>query len=759
MRRRSLRTSQAFLLWASILSAFALLPPTGFHWFWGAAFAVPALLLERMGRGDDAPSLEIRALIVVQLVIAGVAVLLLTIGLAHDAWIPSGLALGACAFFAARRRGRDSSIALGLCAAVLLVRSFATQWLTDAPTMEWMLLPWFLLAVLTLRIAQLERFTDGLELGTSGPRSPVPLGNSLRIAAAGLAIALLAGLVILRIDQMVRLRAHEAERQQKEARKKRDSSGVDFRLSDRFELSGREPGSELVLRDAELLRVRHPDGRSLAESLYLRITAFAEPGLESWGTDLGTLRRLGPDERIPAGPRARGVPLQELRIERLAGHRGLMYVPPGILSIEADAELFVDRQALHVRQQFPGPPKPLEYGVTFQDFAGRRGAVQERPRYLRVPGELQAEDFLELAAELRRRVADASPFELAGAAAELLQLRCRYERREPTGPYRSSLRNFLFGDNIGYCMHFASAAAILLRLSGVPCRIAVGLYGGDADDVDSSVRIFGSQHAHAWVELPVADMGWVVFDPTPPEQRATGSLPGLADAFGGEDEDPDFAPALGGSPALGAAADRRQRARPAGPPLAEAPPRGVTPRHDADPANGPSAAWRAPPSARELRPADRAASDLGELPPQSRDQWFPGEQRCGPRLRCLPGAALRRSPVERSPRGLSPRSDRGRRAPADRGVTQLSRIGRAVRASTPGTERLRESPIEPPCSASWTCRSSCGRRLRPRTAASCLQVTPNCRRRSSTSIAASRRPSSWSRSARFWLRHVPRPTS
>ena len=40
---------------------------------------------------------------------------------------------------------------------------------------------------------------------------------------------------------------------------------------------------------------------------------------------------------------------------------------------------------------------------------------------------------------------------------------------------------FLFRDRAGYCQHFSGATALLLRMGGVPARVAVGLLAGLAD--------------------------------------------------------------------------------------------------------------------------------------------------------------------------------------------------------------------------------------------------------------------------------------
>jgi len=117
-----------------------------------------------------------------------------------------------------------------------------------------------------------------------------------------------------------------------------------------------------------------------------------------------------------------------------------------------------------------------------------------------------------------------------------LQSRCRYVLREPSGPYDDPLHNFLFGQREGYCMHFATALAVMLRINKIPCRIGVGFHGGQTKD---GARVFGSEHAHAWVELPLKNTGWTLVDPTPPADRTRRGWPDprLVDRSGTGDDD------------------------------------------------------------------------------------------------------------------------------------------------------------------------------------------------------------------------------
>jgi len=68
----------------------------------------------------------------------------------------------------------------------------------------------------------------------------------------------------------------------------------------------------------------------------------------------------------------------------------------------------------------------------------------------------------------------------------------------------------------GYCVHFASAMAVMARTLGIPARVVVGFQPGTASTVNgtSSFRV-SSHDLHAWPELYFAGIGWLRFEPTP----------------------------------------------------------------------------------------------------------------------------------------------------------------------------------------------------------------------------------------------------
>lgn len=70
---------------------------------------------------------------------------------------------------------------------------------------------------------------------------------------------------------------------------------------------------------------------------------------------------------------------------------------------------------------------------------------------------------------------------------------------------------FLTESDTGYCVHFASAATVLLRAAGIPARYVEGYMA----QISSATTQIGQDRAHAWVEYYVPGVGWVIMEPTP----------------------------------------------------------------------------------------------------------------------------------------------------------------------------------------------------------------------------------------------------
>ena len=77
---------------------------------------------------------------------------------------------------------------------------------------------------------------------------------------------------------------------------------------------------------------------------------------------------------------------------------------------------------------------------------------------------------------------------------------------------------FLEDAEAGYCVHFATAAAVLLRAAGIEARYVSGYLVKTASDAPAVVT---EKNAHAWAEYYEPALGvWLVLEATPPDMAA-----------------------------------------------------------------------------------------------------------------------------------------------------------------------------------------------------------------------------------------------
>lgn len=72
---------------------------------------------------------------------------------------------------------------------------------------------------------------------------------------------------------------------------------------------------------------------------------------------------------------------------------------------------------------------------------------------------------------------------------------------------------FLFETRRGFCEHYAATFATLMRIAEIPSRLVVGYQGGEVNRTGNYLIVRQSD-AHAWVEVWLADQGWIRIDPT-----------------------------------------------------------------------------------------------------------------------------------------------------------------------------------------------------------------------------------------------------
>lgn len=83
---------------------------------------------------------------------------------------------------------------------------------------------------------------------------------------------------------------------------------------------------------------------------------------------------------------------------------------------------------------------------------------------------------------------------------------------------------FLNEADTGYCTHFATATVVLLRAAGIPAQYVTGYLV--ETKAGQSVTVTQA-NAHAWVEVFINGVGWVVLEPTPSQ--------GVTETIGGSE--------------------------------------------------------------------------------------------------------------------------------------------------------------------------------------------------------------------------------
>jgi protein-glutamine gamma-glutamyltransferase len=160
---------------------------------------------------------------------------------------------------------------------------------------------------------------------------------------------------------------------------------------------------------------------------------------------------------------------------------------------------------------------------------------------------LQASGYAEtwaLAKQLMRR--SRTPYDYVAEVNRYLQNGFTYdETPDPVSPGRPTLDGFLFETKSGYCQHFSAAMALLLRMGGVPARVATGFSPGGYSE-RKHAWIVRDTDAHSWVEVWFDEFGWVTIDPTPAATPARSQI-GALDRKQESDESDDESGGAGGS--------------------------------------------------------------------------------------------------------------------------------------------------------------------------------------------------------------------
>lgn len=211
----------------------------------------------------------------------------------------------------------------------------------------------------------------------------------------------------------------------------------------------------------------------------------------------------------------------------------LMYLDDMVVKAPDLASMYVsiNKQGTYAGQGWPADLWKMEHGDAWMEFSEEQRELMDAvedyndfvyEHYLEVPPEL--EDFLidfrsayGLDPEGRIeqgdfRYKDGAEF-YAQRIAWAFQDYFTYTLDPPVPPAgRDFVEYFLGESNEGYCVHFASAAVMLLRSAGYPARYAEGYVVNAQQTGWVDVPDY---NAHAWVEVYCGGTGWVPVEVTP----------------------------------------------------------------------------------------------------------------------------------------------------------------------------------------------------------------------------------------------------
>ena len=167
-----------------------------------------------------------------------------------------------------------------------------------------------------------------------------------------------------------------------------------------------------------------------------------------------------------------------------------MFTPLGTVFIEAPVKLLMrDNDDIVYAPKYQGG---LYYRIAYTKLTSQKAPIRMRD----IPNELDPRIH-----ELADRI-----FAGCTTTSEKINAVISYFRNNYTyvlglniPPDRDKLTYFLLEESTGYCEYFASGAAILLRIAGVPTRYVTGFLV-TAKDEQSGDWIARNMDAHAWVE-------------------------------------------------------------------------------------------------------------------------------------------------------------------------------------------------------------------------------------------------------------------
>ncbi|GAA4198042.1 hypothetical protein GCM10022219_26910 [Microbacterium oryzae] len=285
--------------------------------------------------------------------------------------------------------------------------------------------------------------------------------------------------------------------------------------------------------ETEVLRVTTDAG----SAPYLRVATLSSFDGEVWTPDTGALTSvaagLPPLERSSA-ERVAGT--ARIDVTKLAG--SYLPLPYAAVELEGVDEAWSLLTANRTLVTNSATSLDAQYTVSWE----RPAPTREEAQQATVGGEGAPAQALELPAlpavipELAAEVTESaeSPYDQLRALQGWFRGGAfRYSLNAPVeegfdGSGVEAIARFL-DERAGYCVHFASAFAVMARTLGIPTRVVVGYLPGTSTgqpgaDGTMTYSVTSGQ-LHSWPEAHLDGIGWVAFDPTASLGVPTNFLP------------------------------------------------------------------------------------------------------------------------------------------------------------------------------------------------------------------------------------------
>jgi transglutaminase-like putative cysteine protease len=295
-------------------------------------------------------------------------------------------------------------------------------------------------------------------------------------------------------------------------------------------------GGTWSTRDEPALQIQRKPGDD--RPFYWRATAYDKFTLFGWAsTDpteqdrpAGANVLEGTADAVPAGS-ART--LETFRVVPQSRLFDVVFSPIDPLSVNVGTRLITVGEAGYFQSIQIARDTPYEVSVSVQELADIDGGVTENrlraagrsyppdlvARYTGVPFGAMGPEAKKLLGDIKASLpADRrdNPFDLANAIVTEFHNESRFHYstnvagvcdREP------SIAECFARHRQGFCEHFATTMAVLLRQEQIPARLVEGFLPGKLD-VATGRETISTAASHAWVEVWFPGIGWYRFDPT-----------------------------------------------------------------------------------------------------------------------------------------------------------------------------------------------------------------------------------------------------